>query len=207
MSLQVKCAKEMKGTVVLSTAFLPIFKFSAMRLFCKAISYRRFKRHSNAAGTASPLAIRSQLYSRWVPIRTARYFCPVWLQSQLRHFTTSQKAVHSRRQFLHAARHDATKWRILLHFLANAERCYRVPAAETTALRLSYHWRSSQLYLGMTVFLYASLFSHVRATCPANLVFFVFMTWVIPGMENSSPNLWVTVTCNFTASQTQYNSA
>jgi hypothetical protein len=54
----------MKGAAVLSAAFLPVFKFSGMRLFCTASSYRRFQRHNHTAGRASPLAICSELYSR-----------------------------------------------------------------------------------------------------------------------------------------------
>jgi len=50
MSLQVKCAKEMKGAAVLSTAFRPMFKISGMRLFVQ----RAVTDVSNA--TATPLA-------------------------------------------------------------------------------------------------------------------------------------------------------
>ena len=66
---------------------------------------------------------------------------------------TSNKSVRSRWQFLQVARHDAAKWRVLQRFLANIERNYRVPVAETTPWSCRFgHLRSSQLYLCFTLY-------------------------------------------------------
>jgi len=130
---------QMKGAAVLSTAFLPIFKFSGMHAtVCKASSYRHFKRHSNTAGRASPLAISSQLYSRWALMPTVRYFCPFNYSRKLFITKTPPQFTEIRSQPSAVLTCGQTRRSEMAHlqlFLANAERCYRFPAGETTALR------------------------------------------------------------------------
>jgi len=132
---QMHGAKEMKGVAVLSTAFLPIFKFSGKRLFCKASSYRRLRRHRPTSRNmqriilqVGPKANCPLFLSRLTTVAT-------FLLPKLPHFT------EIRSQPSAVLTCGQTQRNEMAHFAAfpsNAKQCYRVPAAGTTPLWLSY---------------------------------------------------------------------